>query len=561
MNRKVSIPAYIFKSVTSNQITSETIKRQDDVLELEFPTYNKEEVLQIAEILHQRKRRAHDRSMDDLIEILDNVGKLWSNPNYDLRKEALEILPMTTGQSRQLCELELDSSCLMYNKKYIETQLNEELGGKMVLDSWVPTGKIRLHAQPQGLVFHNMAGNAFILSMGSLFITILTKNVNLVKLAREEPYFGVKFAESIAEVDKKLGKELAVLYWSGSRGEIYDSLFNSGFVDCVMAWGGLQSIEEIRRRAYRFGIKIIDHGPKLSFSIISDEMMQKPDLMQDVARKIAMDVVIFNQKACMSPRVIYIKENKPSSSSNGDKIDFNGFKNDKDKSSSNRGEEDLSNLMLRSVKLLRNEITNASPLGFAKILADEMKNADSRLPRANLTDADGMEVARKREYFSMEYEFKDKGVVLTPSKEKLNWTVVYLRDPPSMKEIDMCQDRCIIVTRMANIYDLLHFMQREHLQQYLQTISTYGSNEFVEEVAEEFSLIGAFRFPRVGENNMQLPGTPWDGSYPVKELVKWVYIGFPKDEPTSVEEKNGVLTSRQENLSEINQETRTGQRF
>ncbi len=555
MNRKVSIPAFIFKSVTSSQITSETIKRQDDVLELEFPIYNKEEVMQVAETLYQRKRRAHDRSIDDLIEIFDNIGKLWSNQNYDLRKEALEILPMTTGQSRQLCELELDSALLMYNKKYVETQLNEELGGKKILDSWVPAGKIRLHAQPQGLVFHNMAGNAFILSMGSLYMGIIAKSVNIVKLAREEPYFGVKFAESIAEVDKKLGKELAVLYWSGSRSEIFDSLFNSGYVDCVMAWGGLQSIEDIRRRAYRFGVKIIDHGPKLSFGIISDEMMQKPDLMQNVARKIATDVVLFNQKACMSPRVIYIKENKPSAlSSNGVKLDINGFQDSKEKSKSSCGDEDLSSLMLRSVKLLRNQISDASPLGFAKILAEEMKNADRMLPRANLTEADGIEVARKREYFSMAYEFTEKGVVITPSKDKLNWTVVYLRDPPNMKEIDMCQDRCVIVTRMANIYDLLHFMKREHLQQYLQTISVYGPNKFVEEVAEEFSLLGAFRFPRVGENNIQLPGTPWDGSYPLKEMVKWVYIGFPQNEPTPTLESNGGFVTKQENISEINQE-------
>ena len=256
--------------------------------------------------------------------------------------------------------------------------------------------------QPCGLVMHNLAGNAFNVGMLSLMFGLLTKNVNLIKLPREEPYFSVKFAESIAEVDKKIAKEIAVLYWSGSRGEIYDELFNSGFVDCVLAWGGLTSIEDIRRRAYRFGIKMIDHRPKMSFGIISEDVLSDPTLMQDMAQKIAMDVAIWNQKACLSPRVIYIKEKSTqtavSKDYNESQYQSNSDQNESDNTADSswnslknfnssllspvQDESNITTLMHRSLKLLRNEITDNSPLGFTRLLADAMQNADVIFPRA-----------------------------------------------------------------------------------------------------------------------------------------------------------------------------------
>ena len=105
---------------------------------------------------------------------------------------------------------------------------------------------------------------------------------------------------------KSSGKEVAILYWSGSNSIIYDELFNSGNINGVLAWGGLNSIEDIRRRAYHYGIKIIDNGPKISFSVISEEALQNQNLMQDLASKIAVDIALWNQRAlCISSGYIH----------------------------------------------------------------------------------------------------------------------------------------------------------------------------------------------------------------------------------------------------------------
>ncbi|MFW9878065.1 MAG: acyl-CoA reductase [Candidatus Thorarchaeota archaeon] len=559
MDKEVLIPAFLFKPVYSEKTTTELYKRQDDVLKIKFPIFDNKEVLEITNKVALKKRRAHDRNIDDLLDIIDQIGAIWRNPHYDLRKEALEVLPMMTGQSKVLCEMEFIGTLNLWNKKMAETQLIREIGGKQYLEDWIPKGNVRIHAQPRGLVFHNLAGNAFNLGIVSLFYGLITKNVNLIKLSHGEPYITVKFCESIADIDKKIAKEIAALYWSGTRGDIFDELFSSGKVNCVIAWGGIESIEEIKKQAYHYGINIIDHGPKLSFSIISEDIFRDLNQMQDTAQKIAIDIALWNQKACLSPRVIYIVE-KPRKSavfqvfkSNNIQIDSNSSEfeavdnsifnifNQIPKVSESEG-FDVATLMLRSIKTLKNEYSELSPFGFAKMLAEGLKNTDITLPRMHLTQADGLEMAKKREYFFMNYGTKSRVTIINPPKNKLDWTVVYLRDLPNMLEIDMCQDRFVIVTRISSIQDLIHSIRKERLQKYLQTISIYGSDDFVKNVAEEFSLLGAYRFPRIGEHNIQHIGMPWDGHYTLQDMIKWVYIGYIiQDHDESDEEQISLI--------------------
>ncbi len=554
MKKRINIPGFIFKPIYSESTTKEEIKRQEDILEIEFPVFNKNQVLKTAELLALKKRRAHDRHIDDILDVIDQLGALWRDPYYDLRKEALEILPMITGQSKKLIEIELMATLIMCERKIAEAQLIGEIGGKQYLEDWIPRGNTRIHAQPRGLVFHNLAGNAFNLGLLTLFFGLITKNVNLIKLSHGEPYFLIRICESIYDIDKKIAKEIAAIYWKGSSGDIYDELFNSGYVDCVLAWGGIQSIEEIRRRAYRYGIKIIDHGPKLSFSVISDDIFKNIEVMRESARKIALDLVYWNQKACLSPRIIYIVE-KPQ------KVDFfkkfsNGTSEENDnnkifssieevlsdsitESSYTLNSNSIISQMQRSMKLLKDEISELSTKAFAKLLAQGLKEANIMLPRSHLTQADGIQMNKKREYFMMNYAFKKRAILYYPSKDKLDWTVVFLRDLPSMLEVDMCQDRFVIVTRISNIQDLIYSIRKEHLQQYLQTVSIYGSDNFVKEVSEELSLLGANRFPRIGEHNIQSIGMPWDGHYTLQEMIKWVYIAFLNKE--SEEDDNGRI--------------------
>ncbi len=561
MELKIDVPAFIFKPVYSENITTEVIKRQNDVLKFTFPVFDKKDVLDVAKKLSLKKRKAHDRHIDDLLDIIAQIGDVWQNPNYDIRRETLEILPFLSGQSKSLCEEELAGTLALWDRKVAEQQLRGELGGKQYLEDWVHKGNARIHAQPRGVVLHNMAGNAFSLGIASLYYGLITKNVNMLKLSHGAPFTAIKVCESISDIDKKISKEIAALYWRGSRGDIYDDLFNSGNINCILAWGAIFSIEEIRRRANRYGIKIIDNGPKMSFSVVSEDIFQNEKSMNDTAHKMAIDIVLWNQKACLSPRVIYVIENPHNSeildldkefslsnSRNTDKKIFDDlFVNE---FTFNKSDDfSVKNMMKRSIKSLKDSYSKLSTYGFAKMLAEGLKKAEYLFPRAHLTQADGMEILKKREYFFINYVVKNQATIITPSKNDLSWTVVYLRNLPSISEIDMCQDRFVIVSRILNIEELIHSIRKEGLQQYLQTISLFGSDQMVKELAEEFSLLGANRFPRVGEHNQHSVGMPWDGHYILQDMIKWVYIGFPSEER---ENKEGESISLFKGIKKVN---------
>ncbi len=543
MEKRIEIPAFIFEPKFSENTENAVIKRQDDILEITFPIFEKEEVLKIANNLALKKIRAHNRDIDEVLNVIDEVGNLWANPNYDIRKEVMDILPMMTGESRTLCEIELMGTTELWKKKNAELQLESEIGGKKLLEEWVPKGNSRIHAQPRGLILHNMAGNAFNLGFLTLFYGLVTKNVNLVKLSHGEPYITIKLCESIRDVDKNIAKEIAALYWQGNRSDIYDELFNSGLINAIIAWGGIYSIEEIKRRAYQYGIKILDHGPKLSFTIISEDLFQNADKLREIIPKLAVDIAFWNQRACLSPRIVYIVDDPHEiamnsiTSKNDDGIDLDIIENnsinnsliktfDKNSTSQTIFENSLETQMIRSIKLIKNNLSNLSPIGFARLLANSLKKVDKILPRADITQTDGLEMAKKRQYFMMKYVAHNRAKIFTPPKDKLDWTVVYLRDLPTKLEIDMCQNRFVIVTRVSSINNLIYSIRNEKLQQYLQTISIYGSDKFIKDVAEDFSLLGAYRFPRVGEHNIHSIGMPWDGHYVLNDLIKWVYLGF-----------------------------------
>ena len=90
---KIEIPAFIFKPVMSKETTFTHIKRQDDILDIEFPVFDKEDVLNYASELAMQRRKAHDRSIEDILEVIDLVGKQWNDPNYEYRKEAMPRNP------------------------------------------------------------------------------------------------------------------------------------------------------------------------------------------------------------------------------------------------------------------------------------------------------------------------------------------------------------------------------------------------------------------------------------------------------------------------------------
>jgi len=436
-------------------------------------------VTAIAQALKERRIAAHDRPLRETLEALDRLGRLWGEEGSPWRREALEVLPDLTRQSRQMVKLELDMVCQLLWPANLKEWIVRELGSIEILEGWVEAGEVMVHRQPRGLIFFNLAGNAFILSALSILFALLSKNVTLLKLSSEEPYFGVRFAESLRQVHPDLAQDVAVLYWPGDYQETYEALFGVG-LGAAVAWGEAASVKEMARQAAQHRTHFVDHGPKFGLEVIQNPSQQDA---RSLAYHVALDIVPWEQYACLSPRVVFVQDGE----------------------------------------------VNAE--AFAQLLAEEMERVSQELPNDKIDCQRASPVLSHREYYLIQLEMAGLGRLF--ESEGANWTVVYSSIMPTAADLDACQGRFVIVCRIEDPKEVLAFMDENRLGPYLQTMSYQGADlDFIQAA----TLRGISDVTLPGQVNVKPLGSSHDGLYNLAELT---YIASRK---RTVAEKGARLT-------------------
>lgn len=253
-------------------------------------------------------RLALSRSpVHQIIDILDSFGKLWI-PGGELFEEALPILQSSSGFSPEEVGKTLGMLPSILSRESLEKRVKSEFFPMDILDRFSKTphfsGKVR--ALPLGTVLHVTAGNVFLSSIDSLIMGLLTKNLNILKVSSQNTYFPFFFAEKLRAHDKKnlIADKFAVLHWKGGDYGI-ERIFKSK-VDAIVAWGGDEMIESMRRDLPPH-VKFLGFGPKISMQLITLAGLKEKDLDQ-VARWVVEDIVPWDQSACASPQDLFIQE-------------------------------------------------------------------------------------------------------------------------------------------------------------------------------------------------------------------------------------------------------------
>jgi hypothetical protein len=135
----------------------------------------------------------------------------------------------------------------------------------------------------------------------------LTKNISIVKLSQNNQSFPYLFAKSIKDLDKEniIADKFFLCSWSRHDKET-ESFFKKG-VNAIMAWGGEEMLQSYKQDL-PFSTKLIDYGPKISFQVVL-ELNNKDNIDSkdtELAKKIAQDVLLWDQSACASPQNLFI---------------------------------------------------------------------------------------------------------------------------------------------------------------------------------------------------------------------------------------------------------------
>lgn len=240
--------------------------------------------------------------VNEIIDFLSKVGKLWMNKDYRYRKLLEEIGPKLTGESKAMYDLTISLLIdITYFKSYLQNMIEAELNNKRILDEWVAHFDCYIRAVPLGNLLHIIAGNVPLASIYSVIRGLVTKNMNICKLPGRDIVTLIAFALSCQDVDKEhpVTKALSVLYWD--RNELDKIEHYTSHANGICIWGGADTVHYYKGFS-KPGTEVIEYGPKTGVQIIEWNDKSSEDLVYRVAR----DICVFSQEACFSPQIIYL---------------------------------------------------------------------------------------------------------------------------------------------------------------------------------------------------------------------------------------------------------------
>lgn len=440
-------------------------KAEDNKLEVylhQHPVTTEEPLAQMKEIIASLKEQQewlYRQPVDAIIGLIGEVAKKWATDTKLMRIKDRGLLF-------------LSSWC---DERHLRSVASVGLRGNIgYIDKFLPfpdSDKHYLKANARGLVCHWLAGNVQILGMFALVQSIISKNVNLLKVSsRDDGVFtdilsefkGVEFTTEGGYTIKgdDLLKTISVVYFSRHAGKLGEEM--SKEADVRIAWGGRESVETVSGYSARYDAETVIFGPKLSYSVIAKEELSSVQEAKKIARKVSVDVSVFDQTGCASPHNLYIEEG-------GD----------------------------------------VSPEEFCAILGDSMQKTEIQIPKPLMSPEQVSQIHSIRGV----YDFKGS----VKGSDTMSWTILL----DDLDEIDKpVYSRVLFVHKVKSIFDSLKYVDEN-----TQTIGIAAPTEKALEFAKEATRKGVMRLPLIGRMlNFEMP---WDGIFLFDRLVKWNTYGGP----------------------------------
>lgn len=228
-------------------------------------------------------------SIETLLEKLDQVAIRWLNPKDPIRQKALEVLPQTTGCSREIISEGLNLAFKEVRARLLKVCLKQLVEfPQPKLSSFIFAGII-----PTPMLF-------------DVFLGLLLRSAILAKSPSREPFFPILLAKSISKVDPRLGSCIAALWWPGGQWGLEKTIFKES--DVIHAYGDDETVQKIKSYVPS-GKTFLPFAHKVSFSIIGKEKLLR-EKSTTLAERVAYDISLYDQQGCVSPHVIYLEESQ-----------------------------------------------------------------------------------------------------------------------------------------------------------------------------------------------------------------------------------------------------------
>jgi len=241
----------------------------------------------------------------EIAQCLAKLAALWrtDSPWYS---QALLLARKSLGE--QLCILTLVALEQNLSFSRLSEAMTLELGSLNALEEWQKLGPERLvKAYPLGVVCQILPGNNFITGPMAIIQCLLSKNALLLKPSQHEQGFLELFYRSMheAELDPRLLAAVRIHPWS--RNDPDETRTVQKHADAIVVWGGSEAMSAFPQHLCKG--KVIYYGPRLGLGLIA-----KTCATWEPACALAWDICLWEQRACSSPRLVFVNEEDGQSS-------------------------------------------------------------------------------------------------------------------------------------------------------------------------------------------------------------------------------------------------------
>lgn len=438
-------------------------------LEIVVPVLSAPQTKALAQRVRQASRlHLKTLTVSQIIDVIDRAIARLLDPADPYRQQADLLLPVITGYDAEMVRLGLTSFLKTFRAPQLHRFVAEDFANPKVLDEFQPAPKGgATRAFGPDLLVHSWAGNVPALALWSMVCGLLVKAGNIGKLASAEPLFAGLFARLLAEVHPPLADCLAVVWWKGGDEASAAALFAEA--DTVLAYGGNESLEQIRRQL-PVTTRFLPHGHKLGFGLIGRSALDA-QRAPAIARLAAHDAARYDQQGCYSPHVFYVER--------GGKV---------------------------------------APREFAQYLAGELANLDKRFPRRALPLEDAAAMAGWRQSCELRsLSAKDFELM---GDAGAAWGVAYADSLQPLAPT--AANRSVQVVAVDSLDEVVPLVGQHRAL--LQTAGLATSPEELFRLGEMLGRAGVTRVAAIGSATAPEAGWHHDGRFNLLDLVRMVEI-------------------------------------
>jgi Acyl-CoA reductase (LuxC) len=247
-------------------------------------------------------------------QILDYLAELGARLDFDkspYMQEAFELSCRTSGLTEHILRNCYENIGGFFRKSVLRDNVERTIGIRY-LEGWVTQrlddGCLESVRAFGSRAVHIIAGNVPGVAALSIARNALTRSDAIIKSPSNDPLTGAAIARTMIDLapDHPITRHVSVAYWKGGDDEIESVLYQPGNIEKIIAWGGLSSIKHIAKYIQP-GIDLLTLDPKLSSTIIGREAFATADGMREAAERLASDIGVLNQEACVNARVVYVQ--------------------------------------------------------------------------------------------------------------------------------------------------------------------------------------------------------------------------------------------------------------